>query len=345
MDAPPVQYVRTRDGCDIAYGISGSGQLLVRLPVVWNHFSLQWNPGLLGPEFQAFASRFQFVQYDSRGQGLSSRGLTELTASEEFDWDLEAVIQCLPKEQTVLFAPSASGLTAIRRAVRMPERTRALILWNYLDAQGATYISPMQQLAAIDWDTYIETTARIGFPTKDPELVKAVMRETMTQADFAILSRVLRTAKSDDLLPLIDVPTLVLASRSKARAFPNEESARRLAAQIPKAKLVLLDGPGGGLDSVNGGVPPAIVAIDEFLMNLPDTGRSPVDPSGESSSLSSRELDVLRLVARGRSNAQIAAELVISQNTVIRHVSNIFAKIGAENRTEAAVYARDHGIA
>ena len=58
MDAPPVQYVRTSDGYDIAYGISGSGRLLVRLPVVWNHFSLQWNPALLGPEFEAFASRF-----------------------------------------------------------------------------------------------------------------------------------------------------------------------------------------------------------------------------------------------------------------------------------------------
>jgi DNA-binding NarL/FixJ family response regulator len=60
--------------------------------------------------------------------------------------------------------------------------------------------------------------------------------------------------------------------------------------------------------------------------------------------LSSREVEVLRLLALGKSNAQIAAELVISQNTVIRHVSNIFAKIGAENRAQAAVYARDHGI-
>jgi DNA-binding NarL/FixJ family response regulator len=61
--------------------------------------------------------------------------------------------------------------------------------------------------------------------------------------------------------------------------------------------------------------------------------------------LSHREIEVLRLVAAGRSNGQIAGELVISQNTVIRHVSNIFAKTGVANRTEASVYARDHGIA
>jgi NarL family two-component system response regulator LiaR len=61
--------------------------------------------------------------------------------------------------------------------------------------------------------------------------------------------------------------------------------------------------------------------------------------------LSSRELEVLRLLAAGRSNQQIADDLVISLNTVRRHVSNIFDKTGAANRTEAAVYARDHGLA
>jgi DNA-binding NarL/FixJ family response regulator len=67
-------------------------------------------------------------------------------------------------------------------------------------------------------------------------------------------------------------------------------------------------------------------------------------PVQADSGLSSREVEVLRLVAAGRSNAQIADELVISQNTVIRHVSNIFAKIGAANRAEAASYATRNGI-
>jgi DNA-binding NarL/FixJ family response regulator len=58
-----------------------------------------------------------------------------------------------------------------------------------------------------------------------------------------------------------------------------------------------------------------------------------------------RELEVLRLIAAGKSNQQIADELVISLNTVRRHVSNIFDKTGVANRAQAAMYARDHGIA
>jgi DNA-binding CsgD family transcriptional regulator len=69
--------------------------------------------------------------------------------------------------------------------------------------------------------------------------------------------------------------------------------------------------------------------------------REPAYPGG----LSSREVEVLRLLAAGRSNQQIANELVISLNTVRRHVSNIFDKTGAANRVEAATFARDHGIA
>ena len=53
---------------------------------------------------------------------------------------------------------------------------------------------------------------------------------------------------------------------------------------------------------------------------------------------------MLALVAAGKSNADIAEELVISPNTVVRHVSNILAKTGSSNRTEAAVYAARQGL-
>ena len=61
--------------------------------------------------------------------------------------------------------------------------------------------------------------------------------------------------------------------------------------------------------------------------------------------LTQREVEVLALVAAGKSNADIAQVLVISPNTVIRHVSNILAKTGSANRTEAARYATQHGLA
>ncbi|MCI0439541.1 MAG: LuxR C-terminal-related transcriptional regulator, partial [Chloroflexi bacterium] len=67
----------------------------------------------------------------------------------------------------------------------------------------------------------------------------------------------------------------------------------------------------------------------------------PVYPDG----LTEREVDVLRLIAAGKSNREIGEELFITSNTVARHVSNIFAKIGASNRAEAASYATRHGLA
>ncbi len=69
-------------------------------------------------------------------------------------------------------------------------------------------------------------------------------------------------------------------------------------------------------------------------------GGRPDYPDG----LTEREVEVLRLVAAGKSNREIGEALVISENTVIRHVSNIFAKAGVSNRAEAAVYATKRGL-
>ena len=61
--------------------------------------------------------------------------------------------------------------------------------------------------------------------------------------------------------------------------------------------------------------------------------------------LSDRELEVLKLIANGQDNAQIAAELVISPKTVKNHISNILMKLQIQNRIQAAVYAVRSGIA
>jgi DNA-binding CsgD family transcriptional regulator len=67
---------------------------------------------------------------------------------------------------------------------------------------------------------------------------------------------------------------------------------------------------------------------------------APAWPAG----LTGREVEVLRLIAAGRSNRAIAQALFISPNTVLHHVSNIFAKTGVANRAEAAAYATRHGL-
>jgi DNA-binding CsgD family transcriptional regulator len=60
--------------------------------------------------------------------------------------------------------------------------------------------------------------------------------------------------------------------------------------------------------------------------------------------LTSREVEVLRLVAYGRSNREIAGELVISEHTVARHISNIFRKLGVASRSAATTFAHDHNL-
>lgn len=61
--------------------------------------------------------------------------------------------------------------------------------------------------------------------------------------------------------------------------------------------------------------------------------------------LTEREMEVLRLIAKGMSNQEVADELVIGVKTVKFHVTNILAKLGVEDRTQAAIYAFKHGLA
>jgi len=61
--------------------------------------------------------------------------------------------------------------------------------------------------------------------------------------------------------------------------------------------------------------------------------------------LTAREAEILALVARGMSNRQIAARLVLSEKTVRNHVERTYAKIGATNRVGASLYALQHGLA
>jgi DNA-binding NarL/FixJ family response regulator len=67
-------------------------------------------------------------------------------------------------------------------------------------------------------------------------------------------------------------------------------------------------------------------------------------PAGPAGGLTAREVEVLRLVATGRTNRAIAAELVLSERTVDRHVSNIFTKLGVPSRAAATAWAYEHGL-
>jgi len=83
------------------------------------------------------------------------------------------------------------------------------------------------------------------------------------------------------------------------------------------------------------GAAPDVTHVDTLLR------RGAPDPEHR---LSSREVEVLRLVAAGKTNSAIAAELFISEKTVARHLSNIFTKLGVSSRAASTAYAYEHGL-
>jgi DNA-binding NarL/FixJ family response regulator len=86
-----------------------------------------------------------------------------------------------------------------------------------------------------------------------------------------------------------------------------------------------------------GWLAPAVAGelLDELRARVPDRPRVP---------LTDRELSVLRLVARGCSNLEVAAELGLSQSTVKTHVSRMLARLHLRSRTQLAAFARDLGV-
>jgi DNA-binding CsgD family transcriptional regulator len=82
------------------------------------------------------------------------------------------------------------------------------------------------------------------------------------------------------------------------------------------------------------GAAPDVARVDELAGARRDTH-----------GLSARELEVLRLVAAGRTNREIASELVVSEHTVARHLQNIRTKLGVSSRTAAAAFAYEHDLA
>jgi DNA-binding NarL/FixJ family response regulator len=140
------------------------------------------------------------------------------------------------------------------------------------------------------------------------------------------------------MLGEVRTPTLVLHARRDAVA-PIAEG-RILAAGIPGAQFVELDSKNHILLENE----PAWERFCEVVLEF--TGQS-VTGRGEHpafDSLSPREREILGLITEGLGNAQIAERLSISEKTVRNHVSNLFDKLGVWTRSQAIVFAIDHGF-
>jgi DNA-binding NarL/FixJ family response regulator len=196
----------------------------------------------------------------------------------------------------------------------------------------------MLALLKSDWELFTETAARYILQWSNEDIARQaapILRECVTQESAQALLAAAVEFDVTDLLPQVTAPTLVIHNQQ----FPVEVAiARNIASRIPDARLAAVE----DLDSI---IPTAIEFLREGGEQIP---HDPVEDGGSEGSigatgypagLTGREVEVLRLVAAGKSNREIAEELVISSNTVDRHVSHILGKIGAANRAEAVAYA------
>jgi DNA-binding CsgD family transcriptional regulator len=255
--------------------------------------------------------------------------------------DLEAVVQHLGWSRLTLIASSQFGFAAVPYAVSHAENVEALILWqaswDYPQGSENTLL-PFAELARRSMELFARTfSAGQGFA---PELKYKRFIAAMTREDLLTALDGLHGATLRSILPSLNVPTLIIGSRSSESMPRLEVSAREQATLVPSAHLVLFDSERGypvGLTLE--GASPAALAMQQFLTGLASGDGRRAGESVGRTDLSQRELEVLRLVAAGKSSREIGEELVLSRRTVERHVANIYLKTETHGRAQLATYA------
>jgi pimeloyl-ACP methyl ester carboxylesterase/DNA-binding CsgD family transcriptional regulator len=352
-----IRFCTTRDGVRIAYASVGSGPVLVKAPNWMTHLEYEWQSPVWRHWWEELARDYTLIRFDQRGAGLSDWNIPE-ASFESWVNDLEAVVEATAVDRFALLGISQGGGVAIDYCVRHPEKVSKLVLYGAY-ARGSLFRGRSREEFGA-----LLTLTREGWGRDNPAYRQLFTSQFMPGATaeqmnwFNELQRVSTTGENAarvqeigsninvlDKLGRVSVPTLVIHANRDARV-PFDEG-RTLAALIPSAHLVTLDS-GNHLTLADEPAWEKLIGnVRHFLATgepLPETpGRTEV-PLTSVGDLTAREVEVLRLIAAGRSNQEIAQELVISFNTVTNHVKNILGKTGAANRTEAASYAFRHGI-
>ena len=351
-----IGFCTTDDGVRICYATVGDGPPLVKAPNWLTHLEFEWQSPLWRHWWVELAAFNTLIRFDQRGSGLSDRTVDDIS----FDaWvrDLEAVVEALQLEHFVLLGISQGGPVAIEYTARHPETVEKLLLY------GAYSRGFLKRGGPIEEHEARVTLTRHGWGRDDPTYRQIFTSGFMPGATaeqaswFNELQRVSTspetaarlqetTAIIDVLhrLPEITAPTLVLHAVGDLRV-PYEQG-RQISSLIPGAKLVDLDSSNHLLIESEPAWKTCQAAVRQFLGVGHEPGSETVadasiaPPDG----LTPREIEVLRLIAIGRSNQEIASQLVISFNTVTNHVKNILGKTGCANRTEAAAYAIPRGL-
>ncbi|HEY7270082.1 MAG TPA: alpha/beta fold hydrolase [Dehalococcoidia bacterium] len=330
MEPPSVRYVTTPDGINLAYAVAGQGEPVIHLPYHHNEVVRRWT-GPFG--YPTIAENFRFLHYDSRGQGLSTRGLPQQPVLDDYRCDLDTIIEASGFERFALLGYGGFGYLAMRYALDHPERVSALVMICSSVSFQAWTRSVFLDVAAENWDAYLELQARKAPTEIAPRLIET-MKAMSSQAEYVQLIRCFLSAPdATELLPKITAPTLLIHSIDQHWLPPAEGA--RVAALIPDARILFTD---GDFEPDHAQSYRAIIDFLKGIQAPQRIGPAPGPAVSSEGTLSSRQLQVLRLLSEGKRTREIAEALVLSERTVERHIAAVYDKIGARNRSEATAF-------
>jgi pimeloyl-ACP methyl ester carboxylesterase/DNA-binding CsgD family transcriptional regulator len=348
-----IRYAKSGDFY-VAYQVLGDGPFDLLLSPGWvTHLDLAWDIAPLARFLERLASFSRLILFDKRGTGLSDRlNPHTLPTTEQRMDDVRAVLDAVGSEQAALFGTLGGAAMCGLFAAAHPDRCLALILYGtFAKIEPDTGLlsrladSPDAALDRIEqeWGTEGVGLAFWAPSAVHEEQVKAAYLRLTRSATSPGSARSLMSVGYQldwvTALARIEVPTLVL-HRSGDLVAPVRQG-REIAEAIPGARYVELPGVdhlmwAGDQDAILG-------EVEAFLEEVIPSGEAPPPELGELG-LTEREVEVLRLIAAGRTNREIASTLYISPKTAGAHVSNILAKLGVERRAAAATLAQRLGL-
>jgi pimeloyl-ACP methyl ester carboxylesterase/DNA-binding CsgD family transcriptional regulator len=326
------------EGQRLAYATYGDGPPMVIGPRWVSHLEEEWSDAKQRAFYAEVAKTHRVVRFDRLGCGLSSRELEPRPTVESESRQLEAVIDAVGGS-AVVFASSCCCLSASQLAVRRPDAVEKLIYFggyaSRSDIPEATRNS-LIEFTRLSWRLAAQMLAGLFDPhaSGDEIAQHTRMQRAAASADAASIFLDLDlNADLRPLLPKVAVPALVLHRRGD-RTVPIGRG-RELASLLPHARFVPLNG--------DSHLPWRDDQRDLFRA-LAGFLHSDEAAAEDASPLSSRETEILRLVATGMSNREIATTLVLSEHTVHRHIANILRKLAQSTRAAAATQALRAGL-